>query len=188
MVPDRVLVVCTGNVCRSPYIEFTLRQALGNGLRIASAGTDALAGQSIDPGTAELLAAEDIDPAGFVARQLTAEMVREAALILTATRAQRSQVVRTDMSGLRKTFALIDFSDIVARLDVGRLEPSFMDPPDLSDLALLVSGCARHLGSITPRAVSAADIVDPFGQSQRVHKQMKQTVDAALVPVIAALK
>lgn len=188
MLADGVLIVGTGNVCRSPYAEFALRHALAGRLRVASAGTDALVGQSVDPATAELLVAEGIDTAGFVARQLTADMVREATLILTATRGQRFQVVRMDPSGLRKTFALIDFSDIVAQLDIGALEPSFMDPPGLSALQLLVSGAARHLGSITPRAASAADIVDPFGQGSRVHKQVQHAIDTALMPVVEALR
>lgn len=108
-------------------------------------------------------------------------------MILTATRRQRTEVVRTDSSGLRKTFALIDFSDIVAQLDVAQLRPSFMDPPDLSPLGLLVSGAARHLGRATPRPADKADIVDPFGQGNRAFKHMQQQIDAALPQVVDAL-
>ncbi|MGN6413390.1 arsenate reductase/protein-tyrosine-phosphatase family protein [Flexivirga sp.] len=68
MPPDLVLVVCTGNVCRSPYVEFTLRHALDAVLRIGSAGTDALVGEPVDPGCAELLAAKGVDTDDFAAR------------------------------------------------------------------------------------------------------------------------
>lgn len=187
MVSDLVLVVCTGNVCRSPYIEFTLRRAMADSLKIASAGTEALAGEPVDSNVATLLSAAGINCDGFAARQLTADMVRESAMILTATRAQRSAVVRTDASGLRKAFALADFSDIVARFDFGQLQPSFMDPPELSPLGLLVSGAARHLGRATPRAAGKADIMDPFGQGHRAFRHMQQQIDEVLPSVVDAL-
>lgn len=187
MLADLVLAVGTGNVCRSAYLEFTLRRALTDGLRVASAGTDAQVGELIDPDSAALLVAKGIDTGSFVARQLTTDLVREATVILTATRSVRTQVVQTDPSGLRKTFALIDFSDIVAQLDLGQLEPSFMDPPHLSPLGLLVSGAARHLGRITPRAAGKADIADPVGQGNRAFRHMQQQIDAALPPVVDAL-
>lgn len=187
MLADIVLAVGTGNVCRSAYVEFVLRHALADNLQVASAGTDALMGEPIDPDTATLLAAKGIDTDSFVARQLTADLVRESTVILTATRSQRTEVVRADATGLRKAFALIDFSDIVAQLDLGQLQPSFMDPPDLSPLGLLVSGAARHLGRITPRAASKADIVDPSGRGNRAFKHMQQQIDEALLPVVHAL-
>lgn len=188
MISDHVLVVCTGNVCRSPYIEFTLRHLLsGVGLRITSAGTQAFVGEPLDAGVAALLDAEGIATLGFVARQLTADLVRGSTLIITATRSQRAEVVRMDSSGLRKTFALIDLGDILAELDYAQLQPSFMDPPDLSPLGLLVSGAARHLGHITPRPASKADIVDPFCQGHRAFRHMQQRIDAALPPVLDGL-
>ena len=100
MARGNVLIVCTGNVCRSPYIEYRLRDLLGErGPQIASAGTMALAGAPIDPSSGELLAGHGIDASGFVARQLTADMVREADLILTAAREHRADVARNRASG-----------------------------------------------------------------------------------------
>ena len=47
-----ILVVCTGNVCRSPYIERRLRHELaGTGIEVTSAGTRALVGHDMDAGT-----------------------------------------------------------------------------------------------------------------------------------------
>lgn len=189
MTQGTVLIVCTGNVCRSPYIEFVLRDALaGSGLEISSAGAQALAGRPIDPSSAVLLGQRGIDSSGFIARQLTPDMIREATLVLTATREHRAQVARTDASGLRKTFALVDFSDIVAQLEVENLTPSFLDPPGMTPLALLVSGAARHLGRVTPRPDGQADIVDPFKQDKKVFARMQQEVDAVLPPVVDALQ
>ncbi|GMA87571.1 hypothetical protein GCM10025868_28210 [Angustibacter aerolatus] len=53
--PARVLVVCTGNVCRSPLVERLLRQRLGtDAVDVSSAGTQALVGEPMtDPAAAE---------------------------------------------------------------------------------------------------------------------------------------
>jgi protein-tyrosine phosphatase len=50
---ERILVVCTGNVCRSPLAEALLRLQLqadgrGEGTQVQSAGTRALVGQPAD--------------------------------------------------------------------------------------------------------------------------------------------
>jgi hypothetical protein len=61
-----ILVVCTGNVCRSPYLERRLRHELaGTGIAVESAGTKALAGLEMDDGTRERLDAAGIDARGF---------------------------------------------------------------------------------------------------------------------------
>ena len=53
-----ILVVCTGNICRSPYIERRLAGLLADtDAVVTSAGTRALVGAPIEPGSAELEAA-----------------------------------------------------------------------------------------------------------------------------------
>ena len=45
---DSILVVCEGNICRSPMAEAMLRQAVP-GRRVASAGLNALVGMPASP-------------------------------------------------------------------------------------------------------------------------------------------
>lgn len=188
MSAGSILVVCTGNVCRSPYVEFRLRRALAEThLQISSAGTQALVGQPVDPGSVALLEAQEIDCADFAARDLTAEMVCAADLVLTATREHRAKVARTEPSGLKKAMALVDFSDLVHELDLTDLKPSFMDPPGMSGVALLVSAAARRREQVTPRRDEEANIVDPFKQGPKAFQRMEREIDAALPPVIHAL-
>ena len=74
-------MVCTGNVCRSPYLERRLRHELaGTGIAVESAGTKARAGLEMDEGTRERLDSAGIDAGGFQARQLSADMVSRAGL------------------------------------------------------------------------------------------------------------
>ncbi len=53
--PVRLLTVCTGNVCRSPYAAALLGAGLDwarpGAFRVASAGTPALVGRPVDAGS-----------------------------------------------------------------------------------------------------------------------------------------
>ena len=79
---QRILIICTGNVCRSPMAEGLWRQRLGSDYTIASAGIGALAGE---PATAEAVTAMqewNIDISAHRARQIDAGIAREHELLL----------------------------------------------------------------------------------------------------------
>lgn len=80
-----ILVVCVGNICRSPTAEFLLRQRIqekGGCINVASAGIGALVGKPANARAAACAADIGVDLGGHVARQLTREMVRDHDLIL----------------------------------------------------------------------------------------------------------
>jgi protein-tyrosine phosphatase len=79
-----ILLVCTGNICRSPIAEELLRSALGNTtIRIGSAGTGALVGAPADP-MAQLVAREHgYDISAHRARQADQQLLNTSDLILT---------------------------------------------------------------------------------------------------------
>ena len=103
-------MVCTGNICRSPFIERLLRVSVPGSSVVTSAGTEALVGEPMDPAVAELVRRQGGDAEGFAARQVTAEMVGEVDLVLTATRAHRAAVAFMQPKALRYGFTLGDFS------------------------------------------------------------------------------
>lgn len=78
----RILVVCTGNVCRSPLGERLLQGAPGVSARVGSAGLGALAGAPADATTARVAAARGVSLDGHVARQFTPGIGAEQDLIL----------------------------------------------------------------------------------------------------------
>ncbi len=84
----RVLLVCTGNVCRSPLAEGVLRKLLRDagshhGVIVESAGTAAMEGAHASSHSVDVAAASGIDIRGHAARQLTRRLVSRASLILT---------------------------------------------------------------------------------------------------------
>lgn len=86
-----VLVVCVGNICRSPLGERLLRRALPD-LEITSAGVAAVVGAPADPMAAEVAAEIGLDLTGHIARQLTADLGRRAGLILVMEPGHRREI------------------------------------------------------------------------------------------------
>ena len=83
---NRVLVVCVGNICRSPMAEAMLRARLGRRPRfeVSSAGVGALVGHPADPFAMELMRERGLDIAAHRARQVTPELVAAHDLVLAA--------------------------------------------------------------------------------------------------------
>lgn len=76
-----ILIVCLGNICRSPTAERIMQKKLP-GHRISSAGIKALAGKDADFQAIKTALKHGVIVAGHTARQLTAPMCEQADLIL----------------------------------------------------------------------------------------------------------
>ncbi|RRH78235.1 arsenate reductase/protein-tyrosine-phosphatase family protein [Falsigemmobacter faecalis] len=86
-----VLVVCVGNICRSPLGERALRKALPD-LRIDSAGLAAVVGHEADRTASEAASEAGLDLSGHVARQLTGAMGAGYDLILVMEPGHRAEI------------------------------------------------------------------------------------------------
>ena len=83
IVFHRILIVCVGNICRSPTAEFLFRRELaGRDIEWGSAGLGALVDKPMDSLALELLAQHGIDGSAHRARQLTPALLRNANLVL----------------------------------------------------------------------------------------------------------
>lgn len=81
---DNILIICVGNICRSPTAEVLLKHQLGDTDKIIhSAGLGALVGKDIEPTALEVLQEHGINPGQHIARQLSSDMLAEADLVLT---------------------------------------------------------------------------------------------------------
>ncbi|MDK9557281.1 low molecular weight protein-tyrosine-phosphatase [Marinobacter sp. M216] len=81
---NNILIVCVGNICRSPMAEYLLRAKLAHrpAKSVSSAGIGALVGKPADETALAILKGQGIDATGHRARQVTAEMLTQSELIL----------------------------------------------------------------------------------------------------------
>jgi protein-tyrosine phosphatase len=97
----RILMVCMGNICRSPMAEVLLAQRLrARGIEavVESAGTHALVGYPADPLAVEMMKARSLDLGRHKARQLTPELIRSFELVLVMEAQQQRLVEGLDSS------------------------------------------------------------------------------------------
>ncbi|MFL6135463.1 MAG: hypothetical protein ACJ72A_21850 [Nocardioidaceae bacterium] len=171
----QILVVCLGNVCRSPLAEHLLRERMsallggegGSGVEVSSAGVRAMVGEPMNEYAEAELRRLGGDPTGFTARQLTASAATQADLVLTATRALRSRVLEEAPRALKRTFTFREFAALVRSDMVAdrRVEGA-------SDL---VNRAAAWRGSV---AVEEYDLADPIGRSPEFHREVADVIDA----------
>ena len=78
---DRILVVCAGNICRSPIAEVMLQAALPN-KTVTSAGLVAKDGMAADANSIAVCAAANIDLTQHSARRINSSLCANNDLIL----------------------------------------------------------------------------------------------------------
>ena len=78
---NSILVVCVGNICRSPVGERLLKKLLPE-KHVFSAGIGAVVGSAVDLPMEKVAKAHGLDTSGHIARQITPEMCHKADLIL----------------------------------------------------------------------------------------------------------
>ncbi len=173
-----VLVVCTGNVCRSPAAELLLRAGLAGdpAVEVSSAGLDALAGAPVDEPVARLLRDRGVDPEGFRARQLSPSDVRQAGLVLTMTAAQRRAVVTAVPAAVRRTFTVLEFAGLAELADLdGRAGAP-------AERIAAVLDAVPRLRAVRPPAEDPAedDVPDPYGRPDDVVAEVVATLTDAV--------
>lgn len=93
---NKILIVCTGNICRSPAAEGLLKHYLKTThpeVIIESAGTHALVGMPADQNVTEILQESNIDVTTHRARQLKHELIGWSDLILVMEKSHMQEIM-----------------------------------------------------------------------------------------------
>ncbi|MFQ5549382.1 MAG: low molecular weight protein-tyrosine-phosphatase [Woeseia sp.] len=109
----RVLVVCVGNICRSPMAEALLRTGLGADadITVSSAGIGALIGFPPAEHAVELMREDGLDISGHRARQLDKDLIAAADLILIMESAHKRAIDEIDSTARGKVQRLCEWRD-----------------------------------------------------------------------------
>ncbi|WP_419711134.1 low molecular weight protein-tyrosine-phosphatase [Pseudomonas sp. NFX224] len=103
----KILVVCVGNICRSPTAELLLRNALAtSAITVASAGLSARVGESMEASARQILEDGGHSAEAFKARQLTPDIVNKSDLILVMEKEHVKQVLKIASHARGKVFLL----------------------------------------------------------------------------------
>jgi protein-tyrosine phosphatase len=106
---NKVLVLCLGNICRSPIAHVLLQDmAQKKGMRITvdSAGLTAMEGWPASPHSVTLMAERGIALDQHIAKQVTEMMVKQADLIFVMDDEQKQMLERKFHQACGKTFKI----------------------------------------------------------------------------------
>ncbi len=111
----KILVVCTGNTCRTPMVKALLEKALADqGLAedvvVDSAGVYAYRGSPASEGSVRAMAARGLDIREHRSKPIDERLVSEADLILVMEEAHRRSIFYTWPQALPKTFLLSEMA------------------------------------------------------------------------------
>ncbi len=125
LVRYTLLMVCTGNTCRSPMAEGLGRQLVAErlgvspealkdaGVVVRSAGAHAFGGSPASPEAVRAMATMDIDIRGHQATTLTRELIDEADVIYCLTDGHRQAVLSMSAGASDKTHRLDPTADVM---------------------------------------------------------------------------
>ena len=123
--PGHILVVCTGNICRSPMAEGLLRHALAGqpeplkSLRVVSAGVAARTGEAISENSVIALKKGGIDISGMHSQALTQKLLDDALVVFGMTESHRAIIQLKSMPTPKHLYLFREFLPPPAEKEIG---------------------------------------------------------------------
>jgi len=180
-----ILVVCTGNICRSPIAEGLLKAELlrrfGDGApQVSSAGT---AGSEGSPATPEgVLAAGElgVDTSAHRARRVRGDLLREADLIVCMAGEHRDRLTLQLPEVAGRTFTL---KELVRLLEAQPQAPAEASPWTMAPRIAR----AHAMRQIETAPHADEDVADPLGQPMEAYRAIAWELEGWLSRLVSGL-
>lgn len=171
-----IVVVCTGNICRSPIAEGTLRAALqerlgGDAPSVSSAGTSGWDGSGAMPESVAAAAERGVDIGAHVARRLSAGILAEADLVVGMAAEHRREAARLLPEAAGRTFTLKELVRLLEALPVA----TEARPVPLVDRVAGADDLRRTGFEGNP---DDEDVVDPLGMGIETYRSIAWELEA----------
>lgn len=171
--PVRVLLVCTGNICRSPLAALLLRKEVADlPIVVSSAGTHALEGHQMTEQNQRIAESNGaVYSYEHRARQLTSDMIKNSDLVLALSREHRSYIVNLVPRASRYTFTLREFGRLAAAFSH---QPNSVIQKDITPEGIrnAIQGATKLRGTL-PLLDNPTedDVVDPYRKKRAIYEQ-----------------
>jgi len=176
-----VIVVCTGNVCRSPIAEGLMRRATEHRtveapITVSSAGTAGWEGSPAMPEAVEAAAERGVDISGHVATRLRPGMAAVADLVLCMAAEHRDQIASDEPQAVDRAFTL---KELVRLLEGGARAATTP--------AARIAAAARARNAAPSIAHPEEDIADPLGLPLDGYRAIASELDGWIGRLVTAL-
>lgn len=187
----RILIVCTGNTCRSPMAHAMLADLAaraGKKIEVRSAGVAAMNGLPPSPHAVTALRKRNLDALG-ASTALTANEANWADLILTLSTGHKRAIVQAYPDAVAKTHTLKEYAlkDDAVMDDVAEAESLYTEWQVRQALGQQLSAQEQARLFELQRRIPNFDIADPFGGSLALYEQCADEIEDALLNIVEKL-
>lgn len=186
-----ILVICTGNICRSPLVEqLLMNHLIDSPVRVSSAGTRGRAGAPMTPEATQMALQNGCEPEGVAqhsATLLNAGLLSWADWTIAMDRSHRRQIVEMQPGLMSRALTLREFGRLVEDVSDDMLLEVARRSGDASAggrAAAILTFAATRRGLVEPPASPEEDdVVDPYRRSMTTYKRSTSQILSALPAV-----
>ena len=180
----RVLLVCTGNICRSPMAEGFLadrsQRLLDGEVRVGSAGTWARRGRPPMPEAVQAAEERGVSIEDLRSTPMAPDLVAAADLVITMTAEQRSEVLKAAPEAAEKVFTLKELAVLTRAL------PPPGAPSRDGARARIADAHVLRSGQDAPKQWDE-DVSDPIGLGLGTYRAVAWEIESLVDELVAGL-